>query len=165
VLRGLNQLRCPRCIQRVSYKPDVRKVASVVADSFQYCYSCSIHMSQLDLKLTLGFYRRTAASRLDSATSCSNIETTLVDHAMPCHSIASHHSHVSRNPLTVLTPNPIMLGIYWILLYILQIGFCLVLVLARKEETKVCVFHSHSAATACFTVEWTSLTPHDAHSC
>jgi hypothetical protein len=35
-----------------------------------------------------------------------------------------------------------MLGIYWILLYILQIGFCLVLVLARKEETKVCVFHS-----------------------
>lgn len=30
-----------------------------------------------------------------------------------------------------------MLGIYWIVVYTLQIGFCLILVTARKEETKV----------------------------
>lgn len=30
-----------------------------------------------------------------------------------------------------------MLGIFWVVLYALQIGFCLILVLARKEETKV----------------------------
>jgi hypothetical protein len=30
-----------------------------------------------------------------------------------------------------------MIGIYWILLYSLQIGLCLILVMARKDETKV----------------------------
>jgi hypothetical protein len=50
-------------------------------------------------------------------------------------------AEVSKMYPTLLTPNPIMLGIYWILLYILQIGFCLVLVLARKEETKATLTH------------------------
>jgi hypothetical protein len=40
---------------------------------------------------------------------------------------------------TLLTPNAILLGIYWVVVYALQIGFCLILVTARKEETKVCL--------------------------
>lgn len=33
-----------------------------------------------------------------------------------------------------------MIGIFWILLYSLQIGLCLILVMARKDETKVGLF-------------------------
>ncbi|GHJ90411.1 hypothetical protein NliqN6_6813 [Naganishia liquefaciens] len=42
---------------------------------------------------------------------------------------------------TLLSPNPIMIGIFWILLYSLQIGLCLILVLARKDETKATLVH------------------------
>jgi hypothetical protein len=45
-------------------------------------------------------------------------------------------SYADSAPL-VLSPNPIMIGIFWILLYSLQIGLCLILVMARKDETKV----------------------------
>ncbi|ORY32107.1 hypothetical protein BCR39DRAFT_524185 [Naematelia encephala] len=39
------------------------------------------------------------------------------------------------NP-TLLTPNSYMVGIFWAFLYILQVGFCMVLLLVRKDVTK-----------------------------
>lgn len=50
-------------------------------------------------------------------------------------------AEINKQYPTLLTPNPIMLGIYWLVLYALQIGFCLVLVVARKEETKSTLVH------------------------
>lgn len=38
---------------------------------------------------------------------------------------------------TLLSPNATMLGIYWAVLFTLEVGFCLVLLLARKDVTKV----------------------------
>lgn len=38
---------------------------------------------------------------------------------------------------TLLTPNVPMLGFYWALTFVLQVGFCLNLLLARKDVTKV----------------------------
>ncbi|KAK4685929.1 hypothetical protein P7C73_g4206, partial [Tremellales sp. Uapishka_1] len=37
---------------------------------------------------------------------------------------------------TLLTPNTLMVGLYWACLYSVQVGFCLTLLLVRKEETK-----------------------------
>ncbi|WWC69795.1 uncharacterized protein I206_103738 [Kwoniella pini CBS 10737] len=37
---------------------------------------------------------------------------------------------------TLLSPNATFVGIYWAILYILQVGFCLVLLLVRKDVTK-----------------------------
>ncbi|ORX39626.1 hypothetical protein BD324DRAFT_614396 [Kockovaella imperatae] len=37
---------------------------------------------------------------------------------------------------TLVSPNSIMIGLYWAVLYCLQVGFCLVLLLARKDVTK-----------------------------
>ena len=37
---------------------------------------------------------------------------------------------------TLLTPNTTLLGAYWMVLYVLQIGYCLTLVTARKDVTK-----------------------------
>ncbi|WRT66802.1 uncharacterized protein IL334_003765 [Kwoniella shivajii] len=37
---------------------------------------------------------------------------------------------------TLLSPNATMVGIYWAVLYLLQVGFCLVLLLVRKDVTK-----------------------------
>lgn len=34
-----------------------------------------------------------------------------------------------------------MIGLFWAVLYILQIGFCLLLVMARKDETKKLLTH------------------------
>ncbi|KZV96022.1 hypothetical protein EXIGLDRAFT_609774 [Exidia glandulosa HHB12029] len=45
-------------------------------------------------------------------------------------------SGVSREHLTSLSPSPIVVGVYWLLVFAGQIGFCLLLVIARKEETK-----------------------------
>ncbi|OWT41607.1 hypothetical protein J008_00882 [Cryptococcus neoformans] len=42
---------------------------------------------------------------------------------------------------TLLTPNSIMIELYWAVLFGLQIGFCLVLLLARKEATKEMLVH------------------------
>lgn len=36
-----------------------------------------------------------------------------------------------------MSPNAAMLGIYWGILFVLEVGFCLVLLLARKDVTKV----------------------------
>lgn len=38
---------------------------------------------------------------------------------------------------TVWSPRKFMIGIYWLVMLGLQIGFCLLLVLASKEETRV----------------------------
>ncbi|WVQ98414.1 hypothetical protein IAU59_005537 [Kwoniella sp. CBS 9459] len=42
---------------------------------------------------------------------------------------------------TLLSPNSIMIGLYWAVLYVLQVGFCLVLLLVRKEVTKETLVH------------------------
>ncbi|KAK8870052.1 hypothetical protein IAR55_000622 [Kwoniella newhampshirensis] len=42
---------------------------------------------------------------------------------------------------TLLSPNSLMIELYWALLYVLQVGFCLVLLLARKEATKEMLIH------------------------
>ncbi|KGB80347.2 hypothetical protein CNBG_6185 [Cryptococcus deuterogattii R265] len=42
---------------------------------------------------------------------------------------------------TLLTPNALMIELYWAVLFGLQIGFCLVLLLARKEATKEMLVH------------------------
>lgn len=38
---------------------------------------------------------------------------------------------------TLLTPNVPMLGMYWALTFVTMVGFCLNLLLARKDVTKV----------------------------
>jgi hypothetical protein len=38
---------------------------------------------------------------------------------------------------TLMTPNPTMILIYWSVFYGLAIGFCLLLMFARSEATKV----------------------------
>lgn len=45
--------------------------------------------------------------------------------------------YVGRKHPTYVTPNDRLLLIYWAVLYLLQIGFSLLLVLGRKPETKV----------------------------
>ncbi|WVN88955.1 uncharacterized protein L203_104170 [Cryptococcus depauperatus CBS 7841] len=42
---------------------------------------------------------------------------------------------------TLLTPNVFMIELYWALLFILEVGFCLVLLTARKEVTKNMLVH------------------------
>ncbi|KAL7422087.1 hypothetical protein Q5752_002730 [Cryptotrichosporon argae] len=37
---------------------------------------------------------------------------------------------------TLLSPNAAMIGLFWVAIYVLQVGFCLSLLLVRKEETK-----------------------------
>jgi len=46
-------------------------------------------------------------------------------------------AEINKQYPTLLSPNAILLGLYWIVVYALQIGFCLILVTARKDETKV----------------------------
>lgn len=38
---------------------------------------------------------------------------------------------------TSLTPSPSLIGTYIGAIYIMQVGYCVILVLARKNETKV----------------------------
>lgn len=38
---------------------------------------------------------------------------------------------------TSLTPSPSFIGVYIMAIYIMQVGYCVVLVIARKSETKV----------------------------
>jgi hypothetical protein len=40
---------------------------------------------------------------------------------------------------TLLTPNVPMVGFYWGLIFILEVGFCLNLLLARRDVTKVSI--------------------------
>ncbi|RSH95706.1 hypothetical protein EHS25_000798 [Saitozyma podzolica] len=42
---------------------------------------------------------------------------------------------------TLLSPNALMVGLYWAVLYVLQVGFCLTLLLARKQVTKDTLIH------------------------
>lgn len=44
---------------------------------------------------------------------------------------------VSKMYPTAITPKPSMIAIYILAIYIGQIGYCVLLVLARKHETKV----------------------------
>jgi hypothetical protein len=46
-------------------------------------------------------------------------------------------AEINKQYPTLLSPNAILLGLYWVVVYALQIGFCLILVTARKDETKV----------------------------
>lgn len=56
---------------------------------------------------------------------------------------------------TLLSPNGIMLGLYWAVLFMLMVGFCLVLLLARKDVTKV-------GPMAMITVQGPTIDCHDA---
>lgn len=48
---------------------------------------------------------------------------------------------------TSISPLPAMIAVYLVAIYICQIGYCLLLVLARKPETKVCIsFKRRTAA-------------------
>ena len=47
-------------------------------------------------------------------------------------------AEVSRLHPTSITPNATAIGIYVAVIYLGQIGYCLLLVLASKPETKVC---------------------------
>lgn len=47
-------------------------------------------------------------------------------------------AEVSRLYPTSITPNATAIGIYVAVIYLGQIGYCLLLVLASKPETKVC---------------------------
>jgi hypothetical protein len=62
-----------------------------------------------------------------------NIATVLV-----CASVVSPSiGHVFRMYQTSISFNPYVIGIYVIAIYLGQIGYCFLLVLARKPETKV----------------------------
>jgi hypothetical protein len=56
------------------------------------------------------------------------------------HSCSYRAAEINKQYPTLLSPNAILLGLYWIVVYALQIGFCLILVTARKDETKVSRF-------------------------
>jgi len=63
-----------------------------------------------------------------------NIATVLVCAFLAKPSIAQ----VSRSYPTSITPNAPAIGAYVAAIYLCQIGYCLLLVLASKPETKVC---------------------------
>jgi len=43
---------------------------------------------------------------------------------------------ISREFPTFITPNTLLIGIYWLVVYTGQIAFCVMLIFARKDETK-----------------------------
>lgn len=45
---------------------------------------------------------------------------------------------ISKTHPTPISPSPNVLGIYFVVLFICLIGYCCLLVMASKEETKVC---------------------------
>jgi hypothetical protein len=47
---------------------------------------------------------------------------------------------ISHDYRTVLTPKAWMIQMYIIAIWVGQIGYCLLLVLVRKPETKVCIY-------------------------
>ncbi|KZT60009.1 hypothetical protein CALCODRAFT_523122 [Calocera cornea HHB12733] len=48
---------------------------------------------------------------------------------------------ISKNHPTSLTPLNLMVGIYWLVLWLMLVGYCVLLVIARKEETKATIVH------------------------
>lgn len=38
---------------------------------------------------------------------------------------------------TLLTPNGMLLSVYWGAVYAIQVGFCLLLIFAQSDDTKV----------------------------
>lgn len=49
---------------------------------------------------------------------------------------------------TSITPDPSFIAIYIVAIYFMQVGYCVLLTVARKSETKVCitlVFEEHRA--------------------
>ncbi|KAJ3570982.1 hypothetical protein NP233_g4048 [Leucocoprinus birnbaumii] len=76
-----------------------------------------------------------ALTRLQVLTPLSlviNIASTLICGIIVKPSIGG----VSRLRPTAISPNAPSIGVYIIILYIMQIGYCVLLVLARKQETK-----------------------------
>ncbi|RSH83643.1 hypothetical protein EHS25_005547 [Saitozyma podzolica] len=66
---------------------------------------------------------------------------------------------------TLLSPNSLMIGLYWAVLYVLQVGFCLTLLLVRQQVTKDTLIHGvglrfaianwiQAAWAACFTLQF-----------
>jgi len=49
---------------------------------------------------------------------------------------------ISDDYLTIFTPTKYWIGAYWLLLYILQIGYCIILATVRKSETKDTILHA-----------------------
>ena len=47
-------------------------------------------------------------------------------------------SAISKQHPTPISPSPTLVGVYVIGIFAGQIGYCVLLVLASKEETKVC---------------------------
>jgi hypothetical protein len=54
---------------------------------------------------------------------------------------------VSHLHPTSITPKASVIGVYLAVVYLGQIGYCLLLVVARKAETKVSVIHSQTEGT------------------
>ena len=53
-------------------------------------------------------------------------------------------SQVSHLHPTSITPNAAVIGVYLAVVFLGQIGYCLLLVVASKTETKVSVIHDHT---------------------
>lgn len=51
--------------------------------------------------------------------------------------LSKHAGQITRMYPTSLTPKPSLIGTYIAAVYIMQVGYCVILVLARKTETKV----------------------------
>jgi len=50
-------------------------------------------------------------------------------------------AEISRNHPTSLTPLNLMVGIYWLALWVLLVGYCMLLVVATHEDTKATIVH------------------------
>ncbi|EJU01326.1 hypothetical protein DACRYDRAFT_67205 [Dacryopinax primogenitus] len=48
---------------------------------------------------------------------------------------------ISRNHPTSVSPLGVMVGVYWLILWVGLVGYCILLVMARKEETKATIVH------------------------
>jgi len=49
---------------------------------------------------------------------------------------------INDDYITILTPRASLIGAYWLLLYVLQIGYCVILAVARKVETRDTIIHA-----------------------
>jgi len=49
---------------------------------------------------------------------------------------------INDDYLTIMTPRKVLIGAYWLLLYVLQIGYCIILATVRKQETKDTIIHA-----------------------